>query len=396
MTQEQSNNMNLINKKNNNLNLVVATRLHLGQASVAPPLDELRATIANFYAFCQRAQHASVGVIAVDATPTVAMSTTAAKLLKEQNKQKKKKECRSAADASEEEEEADAHTSDNDAAAVFDLVQAVQEICWTITATAATDDDDDADAAASRRSTVSLHVLPVTPWGQFVPALNALLSFAAIATCHNNNNNNNNNNGEAAAAAANSILFVSAETTLASTPAILSLLQHLDLETTLVVGARLPGHDYQHNVARRSSSSNSNSTADEDTNTTTTTDSFTAVALNGRTTPWNTLAVWNLRQLARTGFVQVSEGLLTDSKTEPSQGVEEVMAIALQQHIFGREKCLAKLVQLDNNVLWEESFPDPQRQTWHDAKMKSKLERAARQAALFPAEMTMHAQVHHC
>jgi hypothetical protein len=33
------------------------------------------------------------------------------------------------------------------------------------------------------------------------------------------------------------------------------------------------------------------------------------VELTGRTTPWNTLALWNLPVLALTGFLLVSEGL---------------------------------------------------------------------------------------
>lgn len=332
------------------LRLVVATRLHLGQASVAPSPEDLRTQLVNFFTFCERAQ-ASVGVIAVDATPVLTAK------LEQQKKKHGDGEC-----------PADAYASN----VVFDLVQAVQEICLTIT-----------DAAPS---TVTLHVLPVTPWGQFVPALNALISFAATATCRGQDDGTTENNNTAA----NCILFVSAETTLASKTALQSLLAHLDLETTLVVGARLPGHDYQHNVTP-----------------TTTPGSSTVVVLNGRTTPWNTLAVWNLRQLALTGFVQVSEGILTNAKTEPSQGVEEVMAISLLQHIFGPTKTMAKLVQLanaasDNDdasnggvLLWEEKFSDPQRQAWHDAKMKSKLERAARQVALFPNEMA-NARVHHC
>jgi hypothetical protein len=341
------------NNKSNNLALVVATRLHLGQASVAPKQEALRAQVVNFANFCERAQ-ASVGVIAVDATPVLTAK------LELQKKKQSDGECPADADA-------DADASN----VVFDLVEAVHEICLTITDTA---------------PTVTLHVLPVTPWGQFVPALNALISFAATTTCRGQVDGTMENNNRAA----NCILFVSAETTMASRTALQSLLTHLDLETTLVVGARLPGHDYQHIITPGSCRS--------------------VVKLNGRTTPWNTLAVWNLRQLALTGFIPVSEGFLTDAKKEPSQGVEEVMAISLLQHIFGPTKAMAKLVQLATSndaasdtddasngglLLWEEKFIDPQRQAWHDAKMKSKLERAARQVALFPEEMTS-AQVHHC
>ena len=79
------------------------------------------------------------------------------------------------------------------------------------------------------------------------------------------------------------------------------------------------------------------------------------------------------------------------------------MAIALLQNMFGVDKCMAKLVQFDGTstgssggVLWEETFSDPQRQAWHDAKMKSKLERAARQMAIFPEQVAANAKAYHC
>lgn len=329
---------------NNDLALVVATRLHLGQASAPPKEEDLRSKIVNFASFCVKAQ-ASVGVIAVDATPVLA-----AKLENQQQQHQKKKQ------------QQDETVDTNECPAVYDLVEAVQAICLTVDT-----------------PNVTLHVLPVTPWGKFVPALNAIIAFAATTTTSTTTSSQK--------ATANSILFVSAETTLASKTALQSLLSHMDLETTLVVGARLPGHDY-HGTSAAPAAADDNTKSD------------VVVPLNGRTTPWNTLAVWNLRKLALTGFVQVSEGILTHGQpNEPSQGVEEVMAISLLQHIFGVEQAQAKLVQLatddSGGVLWEETFTDPQRQQWHDAKMKSKLERAARQVALFPKSMTK-AQVHHC
>jgi hypothetical protein len=106
-----------------------------------------------------------------------------------------------------------------------------------------------------------LQVVPVTPWGKFVPALNALVRYAAVE-CH-----------------AQLILFVSAET---EAPSITPLLDNMD-NSTLVVGALLEGHQFDDTAER--------------------------VALNGRTTPWNTLALWNLEKLALTGFPLVSDGL---------------------------------------------------------------------------------------
>ena len=107
-----------------------------------------------------------------------------------------------------------------------------------------------------------IKVLPVMPWGKFVFALNALIRYAAV-DCK-----------------AQRILFVSAETD-ASTSTISTLIQQTD-DTTLVSGALLPGHEFYVN---------------------------TKVELTGRTTPWNTLAVWNVPKLALTGFPLVSDGV---------------------------------------------------------------------------------------
>jgi hypothetical protein len=65
--------------------------------------------------------------------------------------------------------------------------------------------------------------------------------------------------------------------------------------------------------------------------------------LNARTTPWNTLAIWKVSMLALTGFQVVSDGILTEDATEPSYGVEEVVAIALLQKVLGATKAKAKL-----------------------------------------------------
>lgn len=55
----------------------------------------------------------------------------------------------------------------------------------------------------------------------------------------------------------------------------------------ILSGAVLPGHDYNQAEMGRE----------------------IEVELTGRTTPWNTLALWNLPKLALTGFLLVSEGL---------------------------------------------------------------------------------------
>jgi hypothetical protein len=306
--------------------LIVATRLHLGQ-SASPPAD-LDQKVAGFYKFCSEScPPGSMGVLAVDATPKIPG---------------------------------------------YDLVQAVQAAC------------DKATTAASPTTTTTtttrLHVLPVTPWGKFVPALNALVQFAAASqplhdkekdSCHQ-------------------ILFCSAETSC-SAQAVRTLQSHLQ-DDTAVVGACLPGHDYQ-------SATQCSTTADAAAVQQQQQQQPVIVPLNGRTSPWNTLALWDLRKLALTGFLPVSDGLLSDDATDPSFGIEEVVATCLLQKLLGADQAKSKLVQLtttdsndDAGVDWNQSFDDPERKKWHEQKMKSKLTRAARQLEL----TGLSGVVHHC
>jgi hypothetical protein len=267
--------------------LVVATRFHLGNAKEAPAQEETEAKIQGFADFCaQSCPPDSVGVIAVDATPKL-------------------------------------HG--------FDYVNAIQQACQKV------------DAAMRPL------VLPVMPWGRFVPALNALIGYAATV-CR-----------------ADYILFISAET-VASKEAVNTLLQHVVPSDTLVAGALMGGHTYHEGG---------------------TTGAQNEVELNGRTTPWNTLAIWKVSMLALTGFQLVSDGVLTDDATNPSFGVEEVVAIALLQKILGSTKAKAKLVKVPS-VEWDQVFHDQKRQKWHESKMNSKLERADRQLQLMGLTGTVH------
>lgn len=180
-----------------------------------------------------------------------------------------------------------------------------------------------------------VEVIPVTPWYEFTPALNALLERAA-------------RNG------ASYCMFVSAEMRV-SPESINSLLQHMDAQT-LVAGAVLPGHDYHANSRR--------------------------VPLNGRTVPWNTLCIWNVAKLALTGFPMVAEGVhLSDANDQfVAAGVEEASTIALLQRILGEGNARAKLIPL-TGIEWKQDFVGERRQ-YHDKKMKSKLERPARHLEL--------------
>ena len=195
--------------------------------------------------------------------------------------------------------------------------------------------------AADRVSDKNIHILSVTPWDKFVPALNALVSFAAVS-CQ-----------------ARYILFVSAETS-ASESSMQQLKRHMVDKDTLVIGALLSGHDYR--------------------------PSTKGVALNGRTTPWNTLALWNVPKLALTGVPLIADGLhLNEDGSRGAAGVEEVATIAVLQKILGADQAKAKLVKLAD-VEWDQTFEDEERRKWHEQKMNSKVERAARQLELLGLE----------
>lgn len=223
--------------------------------------------------------------------------------------------------------------------------------------------------AESAAPGVELHVLPVPCWGAFVPALNALLEFAQRKGMKY-------------------ILYQSLEMQC-SQSVLTQLLDHFN-SNVLVVGPVLAGHTFQ---------------AGEQT-------------LNGRTTPWNTLALWSVRKLALTGFPHIADGLVRQSSPleDPPQqeasdsnalfpcllgskgwwssssseelgiredvpaGVEEVTTIALLQHLLGRHKAIAVLLQLPENIVqgisWQASWElDERRKKWHEYKMKSKVTR---------------------
>ena len=116
------------------------------------------------------------------------------------------------------------------------------------------------------------------------------------------------------------------------------------------------------------------------------------VPLTGRTTPWNTHALWNVPKLALTGFLLVSEGLhLGDDGREGPAGVEEACAIATLQRILQPQNAQAKLVSIPG-ATWEQEFEDEKRREWHERKMLSKFTRAQRQLDL----MGLTGTVLHC
>lgn len=220
---------------------------------------------------------------------------------------------------------------------------------------------------------LEFHVLPVPCWGAFVPALNALLSFAQRT-------------------GNKYILYQSLE--VQCTPTVLQYLLDFHTSDTLVVGPTFDGHVFE---------------AGEQ-------------PLNGRTSPWNTLALWSVRKLALTGFLCIADGMpdmspsVRENLRNPQEseslsfergpmgsddwwnsdglsgrqlsalpicvpaGVEEVTAIALLQHLHGSDRTRAVLLQLpaelEAQVSWRTSWEkDERREKWHKYKMESKVSR---------------------
>jgi len=162
-----------------------------------------------------------------------------------------------------------------------------------------------------------VEVFGVTPWGKFIPALNTLISKAKLK-------------------GADSILLASAEMRF-SQEEFSQLKIYLD-ENTLVVGAVLPGHDFQEGER----------------------------VGNGRTVPWNTFSLWNLEYLSRTGFPLISDAFFNGDKS----GVEEVTTIALLQKMYPFLK--AKLIKLPGITRETDSW-DKWRLERHQRELENRI-----------------------
>lgn len=234
-------------------------------------------------------------------------------------------------------------------------------------------------------SGLDIHILPVPCWGAFVPALNTLLGFAQRRGMKY-------------------ILYQSLE--VQCTQDVLQRLLDHHTADTLVVGPTVDGHTFQEGEQ----------------------------PLNGRTSPWNTLALWSVRKLGLTGFLSIADGMPAGGGESPESkaqrrpasfgfnnpqedereeeapmgsdawwtecvhlcprlngkpndvpaGVEEVTAIALLQHLLGSAGAVAILLklppELEDKVAWKANWAgDERRKQWHDYKMKSKVTRPAAQ-----------------
>jgi len=177
----------------------------------------------------------------------------------------------------------------------------------------------------------NVEINPMLHWGKFVPALNALVGTAADHFPK-----------------ADTLILQSLEIEVDAV-SVAALRSQLDLNSDLVVGAALPGHDFQSDPASQ------------------------PIELSGLTSPWNTLALWNLEQLTKVGFALMGDALrLEVDGIGSAAGIEEVATIAMFQQLYASTSSptTAKLVRVPSIA-------------WHEKKMASKQQRAAAHIAHF-------------
>lgn len=147
----------------------------------------------------------------------------------------------------------------------------------------AVNNDEDVTNTVARLNSLGIlgvEAFSVSPWGRFLMPLNALALKAASHGSY--------------------LLIVSADIKITSE--IINTLEGEMTEDTLVVGGALDSHDL----------------------------GIGAVAGNGVTVPWHTLALWNLKYLTRTGF-----SMLEDAPFDPQQsGIGELATIAVLQRLY--------------------------------------------------------------
>ncbi|KII93491.1 hypothetical protein PLICRDRAFT_171236 [Plicaturopsis crispa FD-325 SS-3] len=188
---------------------------------------------------------------------------------------------------------------------------------------------DGGDAALTKAITSDsqlnrFELLPVQPWGFSGPLNAAVVRASALGATH--------------------VAFVSVEVTIE--PEQIQQMLSLFTPRTLVVGQAMKQHTF----------------AGEGTH-----------DLTGLTAPWNTCAIWNLPQLARTGFPCVA-----DTNTPPgNSAIEEVPAIALHQLLFPEtsQAILVKVHATKDN--WHTEWEDPGRLKWQASKLATKDKSAA-------------------
>lgn len=160
-------------------------------------------------------------------------------------------------------------------------------------------------------------------WGKFTPALNAVVYNTTLEHCTH-------------------LFFCSPEVGIDS-KVFNQLLAHMDDET-LVVGARFDGQEFKPGINIGT----------------------------GLSIPWNTLCVWNLHFLQRTGFL-----LVGDAPFDPvSAGIEELTTCAVQQKLYPNLKI--KLVDIPG-IEWNTEKLGEKRKKLHLKKLETKYERGQKQ-----------------
>jgi hypothetical protein len=179
--------------------------------------------------------------------------------------------------------------------------------------------DEDHTGAADYLENLSLprtKIIRINGGGRFTPALNAIAHTAAMEDCTH-------------------VLFCSPEINLTET-AVIELQTRAD-DLTLVAGARLPGHDFYQGTHWG----------------------------RGDSIPWNTLALWNLKFLLRTGF-----SLIGDFALDPHQaGVEEFATCAILQKLYPGLK--VNLLDIPG-ISWDIDDLSPERKKRHTEKLATK------------------------
>lgn len=194
--------------------------------------------------------------------------------------------------------------------------------------------EEDKSGAAEflRKNYTNINTFPVIPWGRVVQAPNALLLKAAERE-------------------EKYLLFTSTEYP-ATTSLVSCLCSHVDANT-LVVGARLPQHDFkaepgEHVLVERAS---------------------------GLQIPWNTCGLWSVEHLIHTGFV-----LMADSSHDPDNaGMEEMGTIAAQQILWPGMATAKLIASREGDVVKNTYGWNVQRYERYTHHLESKRARSAAQ-----------------
>lgn len=185
-------------------------------------------------------------------------------------------------------------------------------------------------------------VLGVAPWNGFTTSLNTLLYAAAGGSGVYGFDTVDTT-------PCDFIVYQSIEL-YAPLQSIRSMLEYARGDDTLVVGAAIPDcHQFQGGKTH---------------------------SITGLTSPWNTIAMWDIRALARTGFLAVSDGIAGAS----GPAIEEVAVINLHQSI-GHAPTRAILLQLPD-IQWSANELTGDRLVKHRQKMATKDPRAEKQRQL--------------